>query len=271
MIDLLMSKPHWLVVTGAGISAASGVPTYRNQRGEWQRKPPVTHQEFVANSESRQRFWGRNMIGWRFISEAQPNLAHQALVQLEQRGVVSALITQNVDRLHQRAGSCDVVDLHGRVDRVSCLDCGANQSRASLQPWFEEHNPEFAKLGGRIAPDGDADIDDLDFSRLEIPACRQCRGTLKPDAVFFGASIPRQRVVLSEALVERAAGLLVIGSSLQTYSGYRLCLSAERHGKPIALLCDGITRADKIATEKVHADCLPVLQGWLARLTSIGA
>ena len=113
MIDLLMTQPYWLVVSGAGVSAASGVPTYRNRRGQWQRKPPVTHQEFIASADSRRRFWARNMIGWRFMSEAQPNAAHRALVQLEARGAINALITQNVDRLHQRAGSREVVDLHG--------------------------------------------------------------------------------------------------------------------------------------------------------------
>ena len=270
MIDLLMTQPYWLVVSGAGVSAASGVPTYRNRRGQWQRKPPVTHQEFIASADRRRRFWARNMIGWRFISEAQPNAAHRALVQLEARGAINALITQNVDRLHQRAGSREVVDLHGRVDRVSCLNCGESQSRASLQAWFEQHNPKFAKLGGRIAPDGDADIDDLDYADLAVPDCRYCGGLLKPDAVFFGASIPPQRVALCEQLLERAPGLLVIGSSLQTYSGYRLCLSAERQHKPIALLCDGVTRADHIATQKVSADCLPVLQGWLERLAERG-
>ncbi len=265
-VDLLMSQPKWLVLTGAGVSAASGVPTYRNPQGEWQRKPPVTHQEFVASVSSRQRFWARNIVGWRFMASAQPNSAHRTLLQLEHRGVIAGLITQNVDGLHQRAGSTATVDLHGRIDRVSCLSCGVSQSRASLQPWFATYNAEFVALTGQIAPDGDADIDDLDYRQLVIPDCARCGGVLKPDAVFFGDSIPAARVRAVEEMMAQAPALLVIGSSLQTYSGYRFCLWAKQQQKPIALLTKGVTRADHLATVKAPDDCIPLLHQWLARM-----
>ena len=165
IISLLSAHKDWLVLTGAGVSAASGVPTYRNSDAVWQRKPPVTHQEFMAEQSSRRRFWSRNMVGWRFMIDAQPNSAHLALVKLQQLGLVSCLVTQNVDGLHQRAGSKAVIDLHGRIDSVSCMACGHKYSRASLQTWLETQNPEYAFLAGGIAPDGDADIDHLDYSR----------------------------------------------------------------------------------------------------------
>jgi NAD-dependent SIR2 family protein deacetylase len=242
------------------------VPTYRDSEGQWQRKQPVTHQEFMADHSSRQRFWSRNMVGWRFMVEAQPNNAHQALVQLEQLGVISCLVTQNVDGLHQRAGSRNVMDLHGRVDTLSCMACGMQYPRAPLQIWLEDHNPEYALLAGGIAPDGDADIDHLDYSSMEIPDCQHCGGIIKPNAVFYGDSIPKQRVTQAEQAMQGAAGLLVVGSSLMTYSGYRFCLWAQRQGKPILLLNDGKTRADEIASAKMGGSCSTALQAWIDAL-----
>ena len=264
VISLLSAHRDWLVLTGAGVSAASGVPTYRNSDGVWQRKQPVTHQEFMADRSARQRFWSRNMVGWRFMVDAQPNVAHQALVKLQQLGVVSCLVTQNVDGLHQRAGSRTAIDLHGRVDRVSCMACGLKYPRASLQTWLEERNPEYSSLVGGIAPDGDADIDHLDYSDMQVPDCEHCGGILKPDAVFYGGSIPKDRLLLAEQKLQQASGLVVAGSSLMTYSGYRFCLWAQQQDKPIVLLNEGKTRADELATLKVGGCCGEVLQGWLA-------
>jgi NAD-dependent SIR2 family protein deacetylase len=264
IISLLSAHKDWFVLTGAGVSAASGVPTYRNSDGIWQRKPPVTHQEFMAEQSSRRRFWSRNMVGWRFMIDAQPNSAHLALVKLQQLGLVSCLVTQNVDGLHQRAGSKAVIDLHGRVDSVSCMACGHKYSRASLQTWLETQNPEYALLAGGIAPDGDADIDHLDYSEMQVPDCEHCGGILKPDAVFYGDSVPKDRLLLAEQKLRQANGLVVAGSSLMTYSGYRFCLWAQQQGKPIVLLNEGKTRADDIATLKIGGSCAEVLQGWLA-------
>lgn len=264
IISLLSAHEDWFVLTGAGVSAASGVPTYRNRDGVWQRKPPVTHQEFMAEQSSRQRFWSRNMVGWRFMIDAQPNSAHQALVKLQQLGMVSCLVTQNVDGLHQRAGSQSVIDLHGRVDSVSCMACGHKYPRTSLQTWLEAQNPEYALLAGGIAPDGDADLDHLDYSAMQVPDCEHCGGILKPDAVFYGDSVPKDRLLLAEQKLRQAKGLVVAGSSLMTYSGYRFCLWAQQQGKPIVLLNEGKTRADDIATLKIGGNCAEVLQGWLA-------
>lgn len=275
VISLLTAQIGWLALTGAGVSAESGIPTYRNQRGEWQRKPPVTHQEFVGNHQARQRFWARNMVGWRFMSDAQPNAAHLALVRLASLNRVSHLVTQNVDGLHQRAGSRDVIDLHGRVDSVSCLSCRLRLPRAPLQVWLERHNPGFAQLAGVIAPDGDADVDDLDHSTMRVPDCEHCGGILKPDAVFYGDSIPTVRAEQAETAMQAATGLLVVGSSLMTYSGYRFCLWAQAQDKPIVIINNGKTRGDELATAKVGGSCSEVLEQWLAhvepdRFTDVG-
>ena len=265
VITTLTSSQNWLVLTGAGVSAGSGVPTYRDKQGVWQRLPPVTHQEFMAENSARQRFWARNMVGWRFMVEAQPNAAHLALAALEQISALSHLVTQNVDGLHQRAGSGKVIDLHGRVDTVSCVSCGLKYHRGTLQSWLEQLNPEFNQLAGVIAPDGDAHIDALDYSSMQIPDCEHCGGILKPDAVFFGDSIPRDRLAEAQQQMNLAQGLLVVGSSLTVYSGYRFCLWAQQQGKPIVILNEGATRADKIASLKVDKRCAGILQDWLER------
>ena len=268
--DLLTGSTGWLALTGAGVSSDSGVPTYRNRFGRWKRKQPVTHQEFIRSLAYRQRFWARNVVGWRFISQAQPNSAHYAIRDLQKTGAVMGLVTQNVDGLHQLAGSRSVIDLHGRIDRVICLSCGHSQSRRSLQSWFESHNPEFANRAGQIAPDGDADVDSLDFTQLSVPCCLKCGGILKPDVVFFGDSVPRKRLKTVREMMELASGLVVIGSSLMTYSGYRFCLWASKQNKPIVLVNQGNTRADDLAMKKICAPCLPVLQSWLRRFQVSG-
>lgn len=262
-LSVLNSHRPWLVLSGAGVSAESGVPTYRDKKGDWQRLPPVTHQEFMSNYQARQRFWARNMVGWRFMLSAKPNSAHQALVKLEQLGLVSFIVTQNVDGLHQRAGSRRVIDLHGRVDRVSCMDCGLKLPRGPLQNWLEANNPGYARLSGAIAPDGDADLDQLDYSQLAVPDCEHCGGVLKPDAVFYGDSVPKETVASAQQQLQQAEGLLVVGSSLMVYSGYRFCCWAEQQGKPIVLLNQGVTRADDLATVKDQSSCGIVLSSWL--------
>ena len=266
-IQHLTDRRPWLVLTGAGISAASGVPTYRDDQGIWQRKPPVTHQEFMTSHKARQRFWLRNMVGWKFISQAQPNSAHNSLVALERAEAVSGIITQNVDGLHQRAGSCDTFDLHGRVDTIVCMNCGAKIARSALQPWMEAHNPSPAAYSASAAPDGDADIDTLDYSSMQVPSCEICGGVLKPDAVFFGDTIPKLRLADCQRKLENAGGLVVIGSSLSTYSGYRFCLWASHANKPIVIINQGVTRGDPLATAKITDNCASVLDLWLNSLS----
>ena len=268
LLDLLMSQSDWLVLTGAGVSAPSGIPTYRNSKGKWQRKSPVTYQEFLSNETSRRKFWARNIAGWKFIGAAEPNIAHLALVKLEQIGVISGLVTQNVDGLHDKAGSKVVIDLHGRADTVLCLDCGDLQSRQRLQDLFKKYNPSFFDKVQDIMPNADADIDNIDFSSLTIPSCRLCGGLLKPDVVFFGDVVPRRKLDLCMDIMNLSSGLLVVGSSLQVFSGYRFCIWASEQGKPIALLCNGDTRADHLAIEKLRADCGPVLRHWMQLLNT---
>tara|TARA_B110000196_G_scaffold79746_1_gene68470 strand:- start:2952 stop:3764 length:813 start_codon:yes stop_codon:yes gene_type:complete len=266
VLDQLIQNRHWLVLTGAGVSAESGVPTYRDRHGVWQRKPPVKHQEFIQQHSARQRFWSRNMVGWRFMASAKPNIAHKTLADLEIIGHVGCLVTQNVDGLHQRAGSQKVIDLHGRVDTVTCISCQLKFPRQPLQLWLEQNNPDYAALSGAIAPDGDADIDELDYSAMQIPDCEYCGGILKPDAVFYGDSVPMGRLADAEREMRNAEGLVVIGSSLTTYSGYRFCLWAQQQNKPIVIVNQGATRADIIATQCTDENCSHVLKSWLQRV-----
>ncbi|HEX8012537.1 MAG TPA: NAD-dependent protein deacetylase [Casimicrobiaceae bacterium] len=254
------------VLTGAGISTASGIPGYRDADGYWQRNPPVMHQQFTASATVRKRYWARSLIGWPAIAEATPNPAHDALARLERLGRVAKLITQNVDGLHQRAGSESVIDLHGRLDRVVCLDCGAIHGRSSVQASMLQANPGFAHRAADIAPDGDADLD-ADFEAFSVPVCLLCGGLLKPDVVFFGANVPRARVDAAFAALEGADAVLVVGSSLMAYSGYRFCERAHAAGKPIAALNRGRTRADSLLALKVDADCGATLTALVRQLT----
>jgi NAD-dependent SIR2 family protein deacetylase len=191
-----------------------------------------------------------------------------ALVKLEQIGVISGLVTQNIDGLHDKAGSKVVIDLHGRADTVLCLDCGNSQSRQRVQDLFKKYNPSFFDKVQDIKPNADADIDNIDFSSLTIPSCRLCGGLLKPDVVFFGDVVPRSKLDLCMDIMNLSSGLLVVGSSLQVFSGYRFCIWASEQGKPIALLCNGDTRADHLAIEKLRADCGPVLGHWMQLLNT---
>ena len=188
------------------------------------------------------------------IANAAPNPAHDALARLERLGHVVQIITQNVDGLHQRAGSENVVDLHGRLDRVICLDCGAVHARSDVQASMLDANPGVANRAATVAPDGDADLE-IDFQAFQLPDCVQCAGTLKPDVVFFGASVPRVRVDAAFEALDEADAVLVVGSSLMAYSGYRFCERAHAAGKPIAAINRGRTRADRLFHLKVDADC----------------
>ncbi|NJP49601.1 NAD-dependent protein deacetylase [Streptomyces sp. SBST2-5] len=240
-----------LVLSGAGISTESGIPDYRGEGGSLSRHTPMTYQEFVASARARRRYWARSHLGWRTFGRALPNAGHRAVAALEAHGLVSAVITQNVDGLHQRAGSGNVVELHGSLDRVVCLGCGAAGPRAELARRLEEANPGFSPTAAGINPDGDADLSDSQVGDFRVVPCADCGGILKPDVVFFGEAVPPQRVEHCRRLVRRAACLLVLGSSLTVMSGLRFVRLAAQSGKPVLIINRDPTRGDAHALTRV--------------------
>jgi len=248
----ILTRNNMLVITGAGISTASGIGDYRNQAGQWKRPKPVTHQDFMGHFSWRQRYWARSQLGYPSFLQAAPNRAHRALARLECQGQLCGLVTQNVDRLHQQAGHQEVVDLHGRLDQVICMDCGVIVPRRDVQAWLEERNPHLQNQSFEPAPDGDADME-MDFSSVEVPHCSACGGILKPHVVFYGDSVERSIVNVINSKVEDADGVLVVGSSLMVFSSYRFIRHAHAIGVPVAALNQGVTRADDMFTLKVEA------------------
>lgn len=254
LAGFVAAHPRLLVLTGAGVSTDSGIPDYRDDAGAWKRSPPMRHQQFMASHAARQRYWARALIGFRALREAQPGPGHRALARLEALGYVDMLVTQNVDGLHQRAGSRRVIDLHGRAEMVRCMGCQAQRMRHDLHAELEARNPRWLALGAAVGPDGDADLEAEDYSSFEVPACQRCgEGILKPDVVFFGDSVPVERVKAAFEALQRADAVLVVGTSLMVFSGYRFAREAARQGKPIACLNRGRTRADDLYTLKLEA------------------
>jgi NAD-dependent SIR2 family protein deacetylase len=243
------------ILTGAGCSTNSGIPDYRDADGAWKRTPPVRFQAFVAEEATRRRYWARSMIGWRRFGQALPNDAHHALARLEASGRSQMLLTQNVDRLHQAAGSRVVIDLHGRLDLVRCMACSAARPRADFQDDLVRLNASWADLDAAALPDGDAELDHVDFSGFAVPVCASCGGVMKPDVVFFGESVPRDQVALAMEALEQADAMLVVGSSLMVYSGFRFAQAAAKRGIPIAAVNLGRTRADDLLTLKIEDRC----------------
>jgi NAD-dependent SIR2 family protein deacetylase len=252
-LSALVAEGGVLVLTGAGVSTESGIPDYRDERGQWKRSPPMQYRDFVGSEARRRRYWARSLLGFKVLGNARPNVAHRLLADWERRGLVSGVVTQNVDGLHQAAGTRHVVDLHGRIDRVVCLACGIRSSREALQRELVKLNPEWAALPGVIAPDGDYDPGSVDDSRFRVVAC-ECGGILKPDVVFFGENVPKERVESTMTALEAARSLLVVGSSLMVFSGYRFVRAAARLGRPIAVVNRGHTRADAVASVKLDGD-----------------
>jgi NAD-dependent SIR2 family protein deacetylase len=247
----IQQRENLLVITGAGISTVSGIGDYRDQAGNWKRPQPVTHQDFLASRAWRQRYWARSQLGYPSFLSAQPNSAHDALVRMEQADQLCGLVTQNVDRLHQQAGHQNVVDLHGRLDQVICIDCRTLVGRDVVQEWLEAQNPQLQSQSFSPAPDGDADVV-TDFSAIEVPSCDHCGGILKPHVVFFGDSVDRDVVDHVRCQVDSADGVLVVGSSLMVFSSFRFVRQAHAKGVPIAALNQGVTRADELFTLKVN-------------------
>ncbi|MFB9262334.1 NAD-dependent protein deacetylase [Bradyrhizobium erythrophlei] len=257
--DFVAGCQRLFVLTGAGCSTNSGIPDYRDHDGNWKRTRPVTIQAFLGEPGTRQRYWARSMVGWRRFGRATPNDAHRALAQLEAQGRCELLLTQNVDRLHQAAGSRRVIDLHGRLDVVRCLGCAATLPREAFQQELTRLNPAWLALDAADAPDGDADLEHQDFAAFVVPACEACGGVLKPDVVFFGENVPRELVALAQDHLEQADAMLVVGTSLMVYSGFRFVRMAEQRGLPIAAVNLGRTRADDLLSLKVEDQCAAAL------------
>ena len=258
--DFLDAADSVVVLTGAGVSTGSGIPDYRDRNGDWKHAQPMQFHEFAGSSIARQRYWARSYIGWQRFGNAEPNAAHHALAKLETQGKVDTLITQNVDKLHSRAGSRRVIDLHGDLGVVVCLACGKKDSRKDFQNRLADANVGWHANVFRYKPDGDAELAEKSHLEFRVPGCRRCDGVVKPDVVMFGESVPKHRVSDAMAAVERADGLLIVGSSLMVYSGYRFAKRAGETRKPIAIVNKGKTRADELAHIKVDGDCQRVLQ-----------
>jgi NAD-dependent SIR2 family protein deacetylase len=264
----LLDDGRVVVLTGAGLSTDSGIPDYRGPGSP--PRTPMTIAEFRSGPAARQRYWARSHLGWSRMRTAEPNGGHHALARLQAAGVVTTIITQNVDGLHQAAGSDPVVDLHGRLDTVVCLDCGARSARAALQRRLAELNPGFGgdddpgALTISVNPDGDAEVDDT--SGFVVAPCLHCGGILKPDVVFFGENVPPAKVRRSYAAVEDAGAMLVAGSSLTVMSGLRFVKRAAARGIPVVIVNRGATRGDDLADLVVDAGCTPTLQVLADRL-----
>lgn len=255
----LSETPSLAVLSGAGVSTGSGIPDYRDRNGNSKVKSPIQFQDFVSSHDTRQRYWASSFVGWQRFSKAAPNAAHFALAELESSGKVDTVITQNVDGLHHKAGSRAVIDLHGDLSSVACLQCKNRLSRAVYQQRLLEANSDWHASVFRFNPDGDAELAEASLDAFEVPPCEDCGGVVKPDVVMFGENVPKQRVADATAAVERTDGLLIVGTSLMVFSGFRFARRAFALGKPIAIINQGRTRADDLATLKLDADCANIL------------
>jgi len=272
LIQFIESHRQLFVLTGAGCSTESGIPDYRDAEGNWKGTArPMTLQTFMSDESARRRYWARSLLGWQRFGAARPNAAHRAIAQLQRQGRIAGLVTQNVDGLHQAAGSSGVIDLHGRLDRVRCMQCERRISRDEQQRHLLEHNPawhariaehaaERLRDDARDRPDGDVDLPSEETAQFKVPACAACGGILKPDVVFFGESVPPARVAAAREQLQCADAMLVVGSSLMLYSGFRFAQYAAELGKPIAAINLGRTRADELLALKVARPCASSLR-----------
>jgi NAD-dependent SIR2 family protein deacetylase len=258
------------VLSGAGLSTESGIPDYRGPSGAFKRNhTPMTYQAFTRDAVARRRYWARSFLGWRMISRAAPNDGHRAVAALQQQGLVGTIITQNVDGLHQAGGASDVIELHGSLDQVICLDCGERTARLELDDRLRAANDGFGPDvdPDTVNPDGDVDLAEEHLDRFVVVDCVDCGGVLKPDVVFFGESVPKDRVSDCQAAVAEAGLLLVLGSSLTVYSGRRFVVQASQAGVPVAIVNQGPTRGDDHALVRVDAPLGPTLTALAAATT----
>jgi NAD-dependent SIR2 family protein deacetylase len=256
-----------LVLSGAGISTDSGIPDYRGPSSAARTASPMTFQTFTGDPVARHRYWARSHLGWRLIGGARPNDGHRAVAALQAGGLLTGVITQNVDGLHQAAGAVEVTDLHGRLDRVRCLDCGRLSARAELEARLTEANASWHAVATAINPDGDVDLPDSALDGFQLVGCTACDGVLKPDVVFFGETVPPERVAHCYQLLQDSRALLVLGSSLTVMSGHRFVIRAARDGRPVAIVNQGATRGDRYAAVTVDAPLGQVLPALAARTT----
>jgi len=259
--------PRALVLTGAGLSTASGIPDYRDRDGTRRGKPPIHGPDFRKSDAVQRRYWARSMIGWPVLAGARPNPGHFAIAGLERIGRIGSVLTQNVDGLHGQAGSHGVLELHGNIHTVVCLECSAIFPRAFVQGQLEDANPRMAGANATPLPDGDASVEPTELADFRLPYCTCCGGTLMPNVVFFGDNVPPARTAIALEQMERADALLVVGSSLMVYSGFRFCRMARAAGKPIAAINLGRTRADDLLDIKIEESAERVLPPALELLT----
>ena len=259
LAEFLSQHDSLTVLCGAGVSTASGIPDYRDRNGERKHAEPILYQDFVKSEASRQRYWARSFVGWQRFSKARPNAAHYALAEMEAAGRIRTLITQNVDRLHHEAGSRSVIELHGDLAKVRCVSCGERRPRDEFQQRLHDANSAWHGDVFRYRPDGDAELAEQSYADFNVPACAVCGGIVKPDVVMFGESVPKPRVGDAMRSVDETDALLVVGSSLMVFSGYRFARRADETGKPIAIVNLGVTRADDIAALKLDGVCTKVL------------
>ena len=258
---------RWFVLTGAGCSTLSGIPAYRDESGAWRHKAPIQFREFVQSEAVRRRYWARSFVGFERVHGAEPNGSHRALARFEQLGRARLLVTQNVDGLHQKAGSVSVVDLHGQLAEVECLGCRTRWKRASLQQRLLEQNPWLAATrSSGPTPDGDAELDATACEGLVVPSCEHCGGVLKPAVVFFGENVPKPRIEDAYRALAESEAVLVVGSSLMVFSGYRFVRRAAESGIPVVIINNGLTRADAIAALKLEGECGALLDAAVACL-----
>lgn len=248
-----------VVLAGAGCSTRSGIPDYRGEGTRARARNPIKGQQYLGEPATRRRYWARSVVGWPRFSAAEPNACHRAIADLEQLGISPGLITQNVDRLHQRGGSQRVVELHGALHEVRCLDCGAMEDRAHLQARLAELNPGWGGDAAALAPDGDADLEGEAIDRFRVAPCQVCGGTLKPNVVFFGETVPKPVVEDAWSLMDEGDALLVVGSSLTVFSGYRFVRNAKKRGWPVGIVNLGPTRADPLIDARVDADVVEAM------------
>jgi NAD-dependent SIR2 family protein deacetylase len=253
-----------VVLSGAGLSTESGIPDYRGATGRARRGRPMTYQAFTGSAAARQRYWARSHLGWRHIADAAPNAGHYAVAELARRGLLAGIITQNVDGLHQAAGARDVTELHGSLHRVVCLSCWRRTTRAALDERLRAANPSWHEQAAAVHPDGDVALEET--TGFVVADCEECGGVLKPDVVFFGENVPRQRVEACYAMVSAARALVVLGSSLTVMSGFRYVRHAASLGIPVVIVNQGATRGDDLAAATLDAPLGATLSAVVGRL-----